>query len=348
MIIDGRKIGPGHPVYIIAEISANHNGDKEKCLELVRLAQASGADAVKLQTYTADTLTINCDKPPFVIEGGLWDKRNLYELYKEAYTPWEWHADIFAEAKRLGITCFSTPFDTTAVDFLEELDAPVHKVASFEIVDIPLLQKIASTGKPVIASTGMASLEEIARAEETLRVHGAGDIALLKCVSSYPAVPADFNVRTIPHLAETFHVISGLSDHSMGHTVAVAAVSLGAHIVEKHFIADRSDGGPDSAFSMEPQEFAEMVQALRDAEQALGSIDYGVGHNESGSITFRRSIFVVEDIAAGEVFTEQNTRIIRPGHGLPPMDYPRVLGRTATAALQRGTALTWDVIGGSV
>ena len=329
---------------IIAEVSANHNGNIERAETIVRAAADAGADAVKLQTYTADTLTIPCDNEYFRIKGTLWEGRTLHDLYQEAYTPWEWHPRLIGLANELGLVCFSTPFDTTAVDFLEELNVPCHKVASFEVVDIPLLKKIASTEKPVIMSTGMANLEEIAEAVRTLRVNGTEELALLKCTSSYPAPPEEANLVTIPHLAATFDCIAGLSDHTMGSAVAVAAVALGARIVEKHFTLSRADGGPDSAFSMEPAEFKQMVQDIRTAEAALGKVNYSLTEKERESVVFRRSLFVVKDMKAGELFTDANVRSIRPGNGLHPRFLDTVLGCKAIMDITRGTPLAWGLI----
>ncbi len=345
--IGDRLIGSGQPAYLIAELSANHNGSLERALEIVRLAAESGADAIKLQTYTADTMTIPCDAPPFQIHGGLWDGYQLHDLYVEAHTPWEWHGELFAEAKRLGLDCFSSPFDATAVDFLEQFEPIVYKVASFELTDHALLRKIASTGRPIIMSTGMANLAEIHEAVGVLRAAGCEQLALLRCVSSYPADPSDFNLRTIPHLAETFDLVSGLSDHSMGHTTALAGVSLGAAIVEKHFIARRSDGGPDSAFSMEPAEFSAMVGAIRDAEAAMGKVAYGPGLAETSNVVFRRSCFAIRDIEAGEALTSENVRVIRPGNGLAPKHLDALIGQEALERIERGTPLSWELVGAS-
>jgi pseudaminic acid synthase len=340
-----RLVGEGQPAYLIAELSANHNGSLERAKEIIGLAAEAGADAIKLQTYTADTMTIDCDKPFFRIEGGLWDGYGLHALYEEAHTPWEWHAELFAEAARLGLDCFSTPFDATSVHFLEQFDPIVYKVASFELTDHALLRTIAATGRPIIMSTGMASLEEIGESVDVLRAAGCEELALLRCVSSYPAQPGDFNLLTIPYLAETFDVVSGLSDHSMGHTTAVGGVTLGAAIIEKHFIARRSDGGPDSAFSMEPAEFASMVQAIRDAEAARGEVNFGPGLAESANVIFRRSCFAVQDIAAGEALTADNIRVIRPGYGLAPKHHDSLIGRVALTGIERGTPLSWDQVG---
>lgn len=340
-----RRIGPGQPCYVIAEMSANHGGSIEHAEAVVRAAADAGADAVKLQTYTADTLTIACDNDHFRIRGTLWEGRTLHDLYKEAFTPWEWQPRLKALANSLGMDCFSTPFDATAVNFLEKMDVPCHKVASFENVDIPLLQKIAATGKPVIMSTGMATLAEIDEAVRTLRQAGCSDLVLLKCTSAYPAPADEANLRTIPHLAATFGCPAGLSDHTMGAAVAIAAVSLGACVIEKHFTLSRAAGGPDSAFSMEPEEFRAMVAGIRTAEAALGVICYELTEKQRHSLAFRRSLFVVADMKAGEVFGPHNVRSIRPGHGLHTRHLTDVLGRTATRDIARGTPLSWNLIG---
>jgi N-acetylneuraminate synthase len=340
--ISGRNIGLGHPAYIIAELSANHNQDFDEAVKLVHAAHEAGADALKLQTYTADTLTIDCDRSYFQIgKGTLWEGKNLYKLYGEAYTPWEWQPKLARLANELGMDCFSTPFDASAVDFLESMDVPAYKVASFEVVDIPLLEKIGSTGKPVIMSTGMASLAEISEAVETLHRSGTREIALLKCTSAYPAAPDTMNLRTIPHLAEAFGVPAGLSDHTLGVAVPVAAVSLGACIIEKHFTISRSVPGPDSAFSLEPAEFQAMVDAVRVAEQALGAVQYGLKPSEEASRVFRRSLFIVKDVPKGEPLTAENVRSIRPGHGMSPRHLSEIIGRIASEDLERGTPLQW-------
>ncbi|HEV3139405.1 MAG TPA: pseudaminic acid synthase [Vicinamibacterales bacterium] len=347
MTIGGRSIGAGHPCWIVAEVSANHNQHFERAVEIVRAAKRAGADAVKLQTYTADTLTIDSDRECFRIGGdSLWAGKTLYELYGEAYTPWEWHEKLMDVARSEGLVCFSTPFDATAVDLLERLRVPAHKIASFELVDIPLLQRVASTGKPVIMSTGMATLAEIEEAVAALRAHGTTEIALLKCTSAYPAAPMHMNLRTIPDLAERFDVVSGLSDHTMGSAAAVAAVTLGAGIIEKHFTLRRADGGPDSAFSMEPEEFAAMARDIRQTESALGSIAYTPTAEEAKNLQFRRSLFVAKDMAAGETFTEHNVRSVRPANGLHPRHLRAVLGRKAAVRIERGTPLAWNLIQG--
>lgn len=344
--VGNRLIGPGRPVYIIAEASANHCQKLEYALALIKAAKECGADAVKFQAYTPDTLTIPCDRPEFRVEGGTpWDGRYLYELYAQAYTPWDWFPKLREVAVGLGLDFFATAFDPTAVDFLEEVGVPVHKVASFEVVDIPLIRKIARTGKPLIISTGMASLQEIGEAVEAARNEGAGGVALLKCTSAYPAPPEAMNLRTIPHLAETFGVPVGLSDHTSGIVVPTVAVALGACIVEKHFTLSRALPSADSAFSLEPSEFKALVEAIRTAEKALGGVKYGVGTCEAGSIAFRRSLFVVKDVRAGETFTEENVRSIRPGHGLPPKHLQEVLGRRARINIARGTPLRWEMVG---
>jgi len=344
--INGRKIGTGHPVYIVAEISANHNQKFDQAVELIKAAKEAGADAVKLQTYTPDTLTIESDGPEFCIGGGTsWDGKTLYDLYTEAYTPWEWQSKLKEAAVELGLDFFSTAFDPTAVDFLEEIGVPVHKIASFEIVDIPLIEKMARTGKPLIISTGMAALGEIEEAVRAARNAGAPQIALLKCTSAYPSPPEEMNLRTIPHLSQAFGVPVGLSDHTLGIAVPVAAVALGACIVEKHFTLSRNMPGPDSAFSLEPREFKAMVEAIRTAEKALGEVHYGVSEREAANRVFRRSLFVVKDMKTGEVFTAENVRSIRPGHGLHPRHLKDVRGRRATRDIPAGTPLTWNMVG---
>ncbi len=346
--INGRRIGAGYSAYAVAEVSANHHQDLDQAVKLIEAAKEAGADAVKLQTYTPDTLTIRLDREYFRIGGGtLWDGRTLHDLYSEAYMPWEWQPKLKAIADDLGIDLFSTAYDPTAVDFLEEMGVPIHKVASFEIVDIPLIEKMAGTGKPLIISTGMATLGEIEEAVQVARNAGAKQIVLLKCTSAYPAPPEEMNLRTIPHLAEAFQVPVGLSDHTLGIAVPVAAVALGACIVEKHFTLSRATPGPDSAFSLEPHEFKVMVEAIQVAEKALGTVRYGVSEREAESCVFRRSLFVVKDMKAGEVFTEDNVRSIRPGYGLHTRHLDDVLGRRAAQDIERGTPLSWSYIAGS-
>ena len=343
--IKNRSIGARYESYIIAEMSANHRQSFESALELVHAAKQAGADAIKLQTYTPDTLTISSRRPEFLIgKGTLWEGRNLYELYGEAFTPWEWQPKLKSVAEKLGIDCFSTPFDDTAVDFLQGMDVPAYKIASFELVDSGLLKKIAATGKPVIMSTGMATLAEIDEAVRTLRKAGCTQLALLKCTSAYPSLPEDMNLQTIPHLAEAFLVPVGLSDHTLGIAVPVAAVALGACIIEKHLTLRRSDGGPDAAFSLEPAEFRAMVDAIRIAEKALGKVNYEMSEKEQASRVFRRSLFVVKDLKAGEEFTHENVRSIRPGHGMPPKMIDEVLGSAATIDMAKGTPLQMEHI----
>jgi len=340
-----RSIGAGYPTYIVAELSANHNGQYDQAARIVRAAKDAGADAVKLQTYTADTITIASDREEFRVRGGtLWDGRTLHDLYAEACMPWEWQPALKRLAEELGMHCFSSAFDSTAVDFLEKMNLPAHKVASFELVDLPLIQKMARTRKPLIMSTGMATVEEIDEALQTARAAGATQIALLKCTSAYPAPPEEMNLRTIPEMARRFGVPVGLSDHTMGIAAPVAAVALGACIIEKHLTLSRSIPGPDSAFSLEPHEFKAMVDAVRVAEKALGEVQFGVSGKEEASRAFRRSLFVVEDVARGEIFTTANVRSIRPGNGLHPRHLTEVLGKTAAHGIKRGTPLRWEFV----
>lgn len=343
--IGKHRIGPTHPAYVIAELSANHNQNYENAVQLIYAAKDAGADAVKLQTYTADTITIASDRDEFRVAGGtLWDGRTLYDLYGEACTPWEWQPGLKKVAEELGMDCFSSAFDSTAVDFLETMSVPAHKVASFELVDIPLIQKMARTRKPLIMSTGMATAEEIEEAVQSARAAGATQIALLKCTSAYPAPPEEMNLRTIPEMARRFGVPVGLSDHTMGIAASVAAVALGACIIEKHLTLSRSIPGPDSAFSLEPQEFKTMVDAVRTAEKAVGRVQFGCGPKEEAGRAFRRSLFVVADVEEGEAFTEANLRSIRPGNGLHPRHYGEVLGKTAARQIKRGTPLSWELV----
>lgn len=346
MKIADHSIGAGAPAYIIAEMSANHQQNFEQAVAIIKAAAEAGADAIKLQTYTPDTITIDCSSPLFQIsKGTIWEGKNLYQLYGEAYTPWEWQPRLKQVAGDLGLDCFSTPFDFSAVDFLERMQVPAHKIASFELVDLPLIRKVAQTGKPVIMSTGMATLAEIDDAVRAFREAGGKELALLKCNSGYPAPPEEMNLRTIPHLAAAFNVPAGLSDHTLEIAVPVAAVALGACIIEKHFTLSRSEPGPDNAFSLEPHEFKAMVAAVRTTEKALGRVNYQATEKEQASRVFRRSLFVVEDVKAGGLLTGKNVRSIRPGHGLPPKYLPEVLGRTAVKDLPKGTPLAWDLIG---
>jgi pseudaminic acid synthase len=343
--IGNRKVGPINPVWIIAELSANHNQDFDQAVQLIKAAKEAGADAIKLQTYTPDTITIDCDNENFRIgKGTIWEGKNLYELYKVAYTPWEWQPKLKEIANDLGMDLFSSPFDKTAVDFLEKMDVPVYKISSFELVDIPLIQYVAKTGKPMIMSTGMATLAEIDEAVTVARDAGCKEIALLKCTSAYPADAAEMNLRTIPDMAEAFGVPVGLSDHTLGIAVSVAAVALGACIVEKHFTLSRNIPCPDTTFSLEPHEFKAMVDAIRTAEKALGKVSYEVTEQEAASRIFRRSLFVVKDMKAGDVFTAENLRSIRPGYGLPPKNLEQLLGKTVNQDVKRGTAMCWDLI----
>jgi len=346
VIINGHVVGFGKPVYIIAELSANHNQDFDQAVRLIQAAKACGADAIKVQTYTPDTITIDCDNEYFQIgKGTIWEGYNLYKLYGEAYTPWEWQPKLQKVAIDLDLDFFSTPFDDTAVDFLEDMNVPAYKVASFENVDLPLLRKISQTGKPIIMSTGMAMLAEIDEAVSTLRLAGNNELALLKCTSAYPSPPEEMNLRTIPHLAEAFQVPTGLSDHTLGITVPVAAVTLGACIIEKHFTLSRDILGPDSAFSLEPHEFKAMVDAIRTTEKALGQVNYTVTEKEQASRVFRRSLFLIKDMKAGETFTKDNVRSIRPGNGLHTRYLDEIIGHIANQDIQRGTPLSWDMIG---
>jgi N-acetylneuraminate synthase len=343
--IAGRRIGPEQPPYLIAELSGNHNGDLGRALAMVDAAKDAGADAVKIQTYTADTITIDHDGPGFILDQGLWAGRSLHDLYREASTPWDWHEALFDHAARIGLPMFSSPFDHTAVDFLEGLNAPAYKIASFELVDLPLIARSAATGKPMIMSTGMATAEEIEEAVAVVREAG-NPLVLLHCISGYPTPIEDSNVRTIPDMAERFSTFTGLSDHSLGHGVAAAAVSLGAVMVEKHFTLSREDGGVDSAFSLEPDEFSTLVETCRTAWAALGRASYDLKPSEMTSRDFRRSLYVVRDMAAGEPFTPETVRSIRPGYGLAPKYLGDVLSGCAARPLRRGEALDWSMIEG--
>lgn len=335
-------IDKNSPVFIIAELSANHNGSLETALETVRAAKRAGANCIKLQTYTADTITIDSRKDDFIIDGTIWDGKNLYQLYQEAYTPWEWHETIMKEAEKEGLLCFSSPFDPTSVQFLENLNVPAYKIASFEITDIPLIELVASKGKPIIISTGIATAEDIQLAVDTCRRVGNNDIALLKCTSSYPAPIDEANMVMVRDLAERFEVISGLSDHTMGSTVPVVATCFGAKIIEKHFILDRSIGGPDASFSMDEKEFSEMVKSVRAAESAIGRVEYELTKKQKKGRDFSRSLYVVQDIKEGEAITEDNVRSIRPGFGMHPRYYKDIMGKIAAREIQRGEPLRFE------
>ncbi len=342
MKIQNREIGGNQPAFIIAELSANHNGSLETAMATIKAAKRAGADCIKLQTYTADTITIDSRKDDFLIKDTIWEGKNLYDLYKEAYTPWEWHGALFKAAAAEGIICFSSPFDKTAVDFLEDLNTPAYKIASFEITDIPLIEYVASKGKPVIISTGIAEKEDIELALDACRRMGNNDIALLKCTSSYPAPIEEANMKMVKDLADRYDVISGLSDHTMGSTVPIVATCFGAKIIEKHFILDHSVGGPDASFSMTEKEFTEMVKAVREAEKAIGRIDYTLTEKQKKGKAFSRSLYVVEDIKAGEMITEKNVKSIRPGFGMHPKYYWEILGNTAKTNLQKGSPISFD------
>ena len=348
VVIDGLPVGQGHRPYLIAEMSGNHNGSLDRSLRLIEAAKAAGADAVKLQTYTPDTITINHDSPEFVVEGGLWAGRRLHDLYKEAHTPWEWHADLFSYARKIGLTVFSSPFDTSAVKLLETLGTPAYKIASPELVDIPLIRVVAATGKPVIMSTGMASLSEIEEAVAAARDAGSGDLILLHCTSAYPTPPQEANIATIPDLARRFGAVVGLSDHTLGTAVAVAAVASGAHVVEKHFTLDRGEGGVDSAFSLEPVELDRLRDEIDIASAAVGEPAYEPTESEASVLRNRRSLYVVAPIEKGEIFTPENVRSIRPGRGLMPRHLDAVLGRRAARTVSFGEPLASDMIEGGL
>ncbi|WP_298470629.1 pseudaminic acid synthase [uncultured Erythrobacter sp.] len=346
MQINGRTIGLDARPYLIAEMSGNHNHSLDRALEIVDAAAESGADAIKLQTYTADTITLDCDGPGFVIEDekSLWNGRRLHELYDEAHTPWDWHGPIIERARKHGLDCFSSPFDASAVDFLESLDVPAYKIASFEVIDLPLIRKVAATGKPMIISTGMASVIDIGEAIRAAQEAGNDQLCILKCTSTYPATPENTNISTIPNMRDTFGVEVGLSDHTMGTGVAVAATALGAVLIEKHFTLRRADGGVDSTFSLEPAEFLALREETERAWQSLGQVTYGGTKAEEGSRQFRRSLYIAEDMAEGEAFTEANLRSVRPGFGLAPKHYDTLLGKRVNRALTKGTPVSWDLI----
>jgi len=343
--IAGRDISAAHSPYIIAEVSANHNGKLDIALRLIEEAKKAGADAVKLQTYTADTITLNADTEDFQIHGGLWDGKTLYELYKGAHMPWEWHAPLFEHARKVGIPIFSSPFDKTAVDLLEDLNAPAYKIASFEAVDLPLIKYVASTGKPMIISTGMADAEEIQEAIDAARAGGCKELAILHCVSGYPAPAADYNLRTLPDMMQRFGLVTGLSDHTLDNTTAVTSVALGASIIEKHFTLDRSGGGPDDSFSLEPRELQALCRDSKTAWEALGQVDYGRKSSEQGNAQFRRSLYYVKPLKAGDVITADVIRSVRPGFGLPPKETEAIIGRKVVRDIAINTPVSFDDVG---
>lgn len=344
--IAGRRIGLGEPPFVIAEMSANHNGNLDTALHIIEAAKKAGADAVKLQTYTPDTITLNSDAAEFHIKGGLWDGRTLYDLYREAHMPWDWHAPLFAHARKVGITIFSSPFDNTAVDLLEDMNAPAYKIASFEAVDLPLIKYVAGTGKPMIISTGMADAEEIGEAIEAARAGGCRELAILHCVSGYPAPAADYNLATLPEMRRRFGVVTGLSDHTLDNTTAISSVALGASIIEKHFTLDRSGGGPDDSFSLEPDELAALCNGARTAWSALGKVDFGRKSSEQGNAQFRRSLYFVKNLKAGDLITEDAVRSVRPGFGLAPKYLDEVVGRYLNSDVTFGTAVSWHHLKG--
>lgn len=343
MNIDGKKIGNEHPPYIIAELSANHNGKLETALRIIEEAKKAGADAVKLQTYRPDTITLDCDSEDFKIKGGLWDGRTLYELYAEAHMPWEWHKPLFEHARKRGITIFSSPFDTTAVDLLEELGAPAYKIASFEAVDLPLIEYVARTGKPMIISTGMADAEEIQEAIDAAKGAGCRELAILLCVSGYPAPADEYNLRTIPDMIDRFGLVTGLSDHTLDNTTAITSVALGASLIEKHFTLDRNGGGPDDSFSLEPDDLAALCRDTKTAWQALGKVDYGHKSSEQGNVQFRRSLYFVRDMSPGDTITEQDVKSVRPGYGLPPKYLQDLIGKKIRREANQDTPVHWGL-----
>ena len=344
MKINNRRIGLDHPPYIIAELSANHNGSMETALDIIKQAKLCGADAVKLQTYKADTITLNSQNEEFMIRGGLWDGQSLYELYEKAHLPWDWHKPLFDYARELGITIFSSPFDNTAVDLLEDLNTPAYKIASFEAVDLPLIKYVASTGKPMIISTGMADAEEIQEAIDAARSGGCKELAVLHCVSGYPAPAEDYNLRTIPNMMERFGLVTGLSDHTLDNTTAITSVALGASIIEKHFTLDRNAGGPDDSFSLEPADLTALCRDSKTAWQALGQVDYGRKASEKANIQFRRSLYFVKDMKEGDIIDETCIRSVRPGFGLAPKFYNEVIGRATVVNISKNTPVDFELI----
>jgi len=343
--INGRRIAADVPPYLIAELSANHNGRLGTAIKIVEEAKKAGADAVKLQTYTADTITLNCDSADFQIHGGLWAGQTLHELYQKAHMPWEWHKPLFDYAKKLGITIFSSPFDHTAVDLLEDLNAPAYKIASFEAVDLPLIKYVAQTRKPMIISTGMANAEEIKEAIDSAREGGCKEIAILHCVSGYPAPADEYNLRTVPDMIERFGLVTGLSDHTLDNTTAIASVAMGASIIEKHFTLDRNGTGPDDSFSLEPYQFRSLCHSAKSAWQALGNADYGTASSESGNVRYRRSLYFVQELSAGEIITSESIRSVRPGYGIQPKWKDSIIGKRVVRNVEYGTPVTFDAIG---
>jgi pseudaminic acid synthase len=344
IVIAGRRIAADQPPYVIAELSANHNGKLDTAMKIIEEAKKAGADAVKLQTYTADTITLNCDTEDFQINGGLWGGKTLYQLYQAAHMPWEWHKPLFAHARKLGIPIFSSPFDNTAVDLLEDLNAPAYKIASFEAVDLPLIKYVASTGKPMIISTGMADADEIQEAIDAAREGGCKELAILHCVSGYPAPPEDYNLRTIPDMIKRFGLVTGLSDHTLDNSTSITSVSLGASIIEKHFTVDRSYGGPDDSFSLEPEELSALCKGVFTSWKALGKVDYGRKSSEQGNVQFRRSLYFVRELKAGQTITADAIRSIRPGFGLAPKYFKCVVGEQVLKDVFYGQPLSWDII----
>ncbi|RUO79821.1 pseudaminic acid synthase [Idiomarina tyrosinivorans] len=344
LVIDGREISDEVAPYVIAELSANHNGSIENAVKLLDMAKARGASAAKIQTYKPDTITLDADTEDFMIRGGLWDGQRLYDLYAKAFTPWEWHEALFAHARKIGLTLFSSPFDNTAVDLLEDLNAPAYKIASFEAVDLPLIRYVASTGKPMIISTGMADAEEIGEAIEAAREGGCTQLAILHCVSGYPAPAADYNLRTLADMKKRFNVLTGLSDHTLDNTTAIASVALGAAIIEKHVTLDRSGGGPDDSFSLEPAELEQLCVGAKTAWEALGQVDYGRKSSEQGNVKFRRSLYFVKALKAGDTITADAIRSVRPGYGLAPKYYDELIGKSVSQDVQKNTAVTRDII----
>lgn len=342
--IGGRLIGPGCPPLIVAELSANHNGDFDRAVAIMEAAREAGAEAVKLQTYTPDTMTLDESGEQFTVNGGLWHGETLYDLYRKAHTPWEWHEALFEKGRELGLIVFSTPFDDTSLDFLEKFDPPAYKIASFELVDIPLIEKVAAKGKPLILSTGMGNIAEISDAVEAVRHAGCRDLILMHCVSAYPAAPEEANLKTMADLEDRFHTLVGLSDHTLGTAVSISAVALGASMIEKHCTLRRDDGGPDSAFSLEPEELRSLCEDARNAWKSLGNINYDLTAGEEKNTVFRRSLYVVKDIAAGEPFSRENMRSIRPGYGLPPKCLDDIIGKKAACAIRRGVPLDWSMV----